>query len=166
MTNAFNEAVPLLHVQVKRKLGWRLSIVASTFALISALSFITAYAILKFKTEKDHDNLTYEEKEWNNFVESKKKCTFYNAFGPKIEWKNQIKYKKERISGSNWVLPIIFCSLACGLGAVANFYPKIDMYREAKGAFGRTLDKILTQADWSTPIGRGPSRLCSDWLIS
>merc|ERR550525_679480 len=103
------------------------------------------FCILKFKTEKDHDNLTNEEKEWNNFVDSKKKCTYYNAFGPKIEWKNQIKYKKERISGSNWLLPIMFCMLACGLGSVANYYPKIDMYREPKGAFGRTLDKILTQ---------------------
>ena len=28
---------------------------------------------------------------------------------------------------------------------VANLYPKIDMYREPKGAFGRTLDKILTK---------------------
>merc|ERR1711902_28179 len=62
-----------------------------------------------------------------------------------IEWKNQIKYKKERISGSNWLLPIIFCMLACGLGVVANYYPKIDMYREPKGTFGRSLDKILTQ---------------------
>ena len=145
VTNAFNEAVPLLNVHVKKKLGWKLSIAASTFALISALSFIIAYYILKNKTEKDHENLTNEEKEWNDFVDSKKKCTYYNAFGPKIEWKNQIKYKKERISGSNWLLPIMFCMLACGLGVVANYYPKIDMYREPKGAFGRTLDKILTQ---------------------
>ena len=93
VTNAFNEAVPLLHVQVKRKLGWRLSIVASTFALISALSFITAYAILKFKTEKDHDNLTYEEKEWNNFVESKKKLHFLQRFRTKdrMEKPNQVQ---------------------------------------------------------------------------
>merc|ERR1719411_335614 len=100
---------------------------------------------LRIKTDKDHENLTNEEKEWREFVDSKKKCTYYNAFGPKIEWKNQIKYKKERISGWNWVLPILLCLIACGLGVVANLYPKIDMYREPKGAFGRTLDKILTK---------------------
>ena len=142
---AFNEAVPVLNVHVRKKLGWRLSIAASTFALVSTLSFIISYGILKFKTEKNHENLTNEEKEWNCFVDSKKKCTYYNAFGPKIEWKNQIKYKKERIGGCNWLLPIVFCSIACSLGIVANLYPKIDMYREPKGAFGRTLDKILTQ---------------------
>ena len=46
VTNAFNEAVPLLNVHVKRKLGWRLSIAASTFAMISALSFIIAYGLI------------------------------------------------------------------------------------------------------------------------
>ena len=145
VASAFNEAVPVLNVHVRKKLGWRLSIAASSFALISAISFIIAYCILKFKTEQNHENLTNEEKEWHCFVDSKKKCTYYNAFGPKIEWKNQIKYKKERIGGCNWVLPIVFCLIACGLGVVANLYPKIDMFREPKGAFGRTLDKILTQ---------------------
>jgi len=28
---------------------------------------------------------------------------------------------------------------------VANLYPKIDIYREPKGAFGRTLDKIFSK---------------------
>ena len=145
VANAFNEAMPLLNVHVQKKLGWRLSIAASTFAICSATCFIIAYLILRAKTNKDHENLTNEEKEWREFVDSKKKCTYYNAFGPKIEWKNQIKYKKERIGGWNWVLPILLCLIACGLGVVANLYPKIDMYREPKGAFGRTLDKILTK---------------------
>ena len=145
VANAFNESMPLLNVHVKKKLGWRLSIAASTFAIISAVSYIIAYWILRSKTDKDHENLTNEEKEWAEFVDSKKKCTYYNAFGPKIEWKNQIKYKKERIGGWNWVLPIVLCLIACGLAVVANLYPKIDMYREPKGAFGRTLDKILTK---------------------
>ena len=145
VANAFNESMPLLNVHVQKKLGWRLSIAASTFAICSAISFFTAYIILRIKTDKDHENLTNEEKEWREFVDSKKKCTYYNAFGPKIEWKNQIKYKKERIGGWNWILPIILCLIACGFGVVANLYPKIDMYREPKGAFGRTLDKILTK---------------------
>ena len=145
VVNAFNQSMPLLDVHVKKKLGWRLSLAASSFAITSAISYIIAYWILKSKTFKDHENLTNEEIEWNNFVESKKKCTYYNAFGPKIEWKNQIKYKKERIGGWNWVLPIVLCLIACGFAVVANLYPKIDMYREPKGAFGRTLDKILTK---------------------
>merc|ERR1719422_2151092 len=145
VVNAFNQSMPFLNVHIKKKLGWRLSIAASTFAICSALSFMIAYWILRAKTDRDHENLTNEEKEWNAFVESKKKCTYYNAFGPKIEWKNQIKYKKERIGGWNWVLPIVLCLIACGLAVVANLYPKIDMYREPKGAFGRTLDKILTK---------------------
>jgi len=145
VVNAFNQSMPFLNVHIKKKLGWRLSIAASTFAICSALSFMIAYWILRAKTDRDHENLTNEEKEWNAFVESKKKCTYYNAFGPKIEWKNQIKYKKERIGGWNWVLPIVLVAIACGFGVVANLYPKIDMFREPKGAFGRTLDKILTK---------------------
>ena len=85
VANAFNEAMPLLNVHVQKKLGWKLSIAASTFAICSAISFIIAYLILRAKTNKDHENLTNEEKEWREFVDSKKKCTYYNAFGPKIE---------------------------------------------------------------------------------
>ena len=147
VTNAFNEALPLVNVHVKKKLGWRLSVAASTFAMMSTICFIVSYWILKKKTDKDHENLTNEEKEWRDFVDKKKKVTYYNAFGPKIEFKNQIKYKKERIGGWNWVLPIVLCTIACGFGVVANLYPKIDMYREPKGAFGRTLDKIMSKID-------------------
>merc|ERR1712126_128093 len=145
LETAFNNSLPFLDVHVKRKLGWRMSLAASAFSMVSAVSFIVAYWILSVYTHKDHDNLTNEEIAWKKFVESKKKVTYYNAFGPKIEWKNQIKYKKERIGGWNWVLPIFLCLIACVFAVVANLYPKIDMYREPKGAFGRTLDKILTK---------------------
>jgi len=142
---AFNESLPLLDVHVRKKFGWTVSLAASSFAIASAVSYMIAYFTLQRKTDKDHENLTNEEKEWRNFVDSKKKCTYYNAFGPKIEWKNQIKYKKERIGPWNWVLPITLCLIACGFGVVANLYPKIDMHREPKGAFGRVLDKIFSK---------------------
>jgi hypothetical protein len=145
LQTAFNESLPLLDVHVRKKFGWKMSIAASSFSMAAALSFMIAYLTLKIKTDKDHENLTNEEKEWRNFVDSKKKCTYYNAFGPKIEWKNQIKYKKERIGPWNWVLPITLCLIACGFGVVANLYPKIDMYREPKGAFGRVLDRIFSK---------------------
>eukprot|EP00092_Neocalanus_flemingeri_P001559 GFUD01001661.1.p1 GENE.GFUD01001661.1~~GFUD01001661.1.p1 ORF type:complete len:1153 (-),score=202.90 GFUD01001661.1:50-3508(-) len=143
--NAFNESLPLLNVHVQKKFGWQMSLAASAFSIASALSYIIAYYTLKQKTDKDHENITNEEKEWRNFVDSKKKCTYKNAFGPKIEWKNQIKYKKEVIGPWNWVLPITLCLIACGFGVAANLYPKIDMHREPKGAFGRVLDKIFSK---------------------
>ena len=145
LQNAFNESLPLLDVHVLKKFGWKMSLAASSFSMASALSYIIAYYTLKIKTDKDHENLTNEEKEWARFVDSKKKCTYHNAFGPKIEWKNQIKYKKERIGPWMWVLPITLCFIACGFGVVANLYPKIDMHREPKGAFGRVLDKIFSK---------------------
>jgi len=145
LKNAFNDSLPLLDVHVQKKFGWQISMAASAFSMASALSYIIAYMTLKNKTDKDHENITNEEKEWRKIVDSKKKCTYYNAFGPKIEWKNQIKYKKEVIGPWNWVLPIVLCIIACGFGVVANLYPKIDMYREPKGAFGRVLDKILAK---------------------
>ena len=145
LQGAFNESLPFLNAHINFKLGWRMAMAATAFAMASSVSFYITYYILGSYTHKDHENLTNEEKEWAEFVDSKKKCTYYNAFGPKIEWKNQIKYKKERIGGWNWVLPIVLCLIACGLAVVANLYPKIDMYREPKGAFGRTLDKILTK---------------------
>merc|ERR1712098_185109 len=54
-------------------------------------------------------------------------------------------YKKERIGPWTWVLPIFLCLIACGLGVVANLYPKLDMVREPKGTFGRALDKVLNK---------------------
>ena len=95
---AFNKSLPFLDVHVKKKLGWKMSLAASAFSIASAVSFIVAYWILSSYTDKNHDNLTNEEIVWKKFVDSKKKVTYYNAFGAKIEWKNQIKYKKERIN--------------------------------------------------------------------
>ena len=124
--------------------GWRVSLAASVSAMLSCVFFVIAYWILVSKTEKDHENLTNEEKDWANFVDSKKKVTYQNAFGPKVEFKNQIKYKREVIGGWNWVLPIVLCLLACGLAVLANLYPRLEMHREPKGTIGRQVDKILT----------------------
>ena len=123
--------------------GWRVSLAASVSAMLSCVFFVIAYWILVSKTEKDHENLTNEEKDWANFVDSKKKVTYQNAFGPKVEFKNQIKYKREVIGGWNWVLPIVLCLLACGLAVLANLYPRLEMHREPKGTIGRQVDKIL-----------------------
>jgi glucose-6-phosphate-specific signal transduction histidine kinase len=79
--NAFNESLPLLDVHVLKKFGWKMSLAASSFSMASALSYITAYYTLKLKTDKDHENLANEEKEWARFVDSKKKCTYHNTFG-------------------------------------------------------------------------------------
>jgi len=147
LQSAFNESLPFLDVHIQYRLGWKMAMAATAFAMASCIAFYTAYAILGTHTHKDHENLTNEEIEWKNFVESKKKTTYYNPFGAKIEWKNQIKYKKERIGGWTWVLPICLCLVACGLGVVANLYPKLDMTREAKGTFGRALDKLLFSVD-------------------
>lgn len=143
VAKAFNEAMPLVDIHVTKKLGWRFSMAASAFAISSALSFYLCYYILGNRTWADHEKITKEENEWKAIVESKKKTTYKNAFGDKIEWKNQIKYKKERIGGFNWVLPITFCLISCGLGVVANLYSKIEVYTEPKGSFGRILDDML-----------------------
>ena len=66
VVSAFNQSMPLLDVHVKKKLGWRLSLAASSFAITSAVSYFIAYWILKSKTFNDHENLTNEEIEWNN----------------------------------------------------------------------------------------------------
>ena len=142
---AFNDSLPFLNVHIKTKLGWNMSMAATAFSMASAVSFYISYWILDANTHIDHENLTNEEREWKAFVESKKKVTYLNAFGAKIEWKNQIKYKKERIGPWTWALPICLCLLACGLGVVAYLYPKLDMVREPKGAFGRALDKVMVK---------------------
>jgi len=145
LETAFNNSLSFVNVHVKRKFGWRMSLAASAFSMVSALSFIVTYWILSVYTHKDHDNITNEEIAWKKFVESKKKVTYYNAFGPKIEWKNQIKYKKERIGPWTWVLPIFLCVLGCGLSVMANLYPKLNMVREPKGRLGQAMDSVLAK---------------------
>jgi len=64
LTRVFDDALPLVKVQLEKKLGWKMSIIASGLAMAAALSFIIAFLILKFKTEKNHENLTNMEIEW------------------------------------------------------------------------------------------------------
>lgn len=145
VVNAFNEAMPFVKVHVKKKLGWKCSLAASVFSISAAFSFIICYFILAMRTSKNHQVLTKEEEDWKAYLEKKKLVSYTTAFGEKFERKNQIKYKKERIGGWTWILPITFCLLSCGLGVVANLYPKIDIYREPKGNLGRYMDKILQE---------------------
>ena len=63
---ALNNSLPFLHIHIKRKLGWKISVAASTFAMASAFSFLINYWILENYTYKNQDNI---------------------AFGPKIERK-------------------------------------------------------------------------------
>ena len=145
VVNAFNQAMPLVKVHVRKKLGWKCSLAASVFSICAAVSFILCYGILGIKTAENHHILTKEEEEWKAYLEKKKLVRIHNANGEKIERKNQIKYKKERIGGWTWMLPIVFCLLSCGLGVLANLYPKIDIYTEPKGNLGRYLDDIYRE---------------------
>ena len=40
---------------------------------------------------------------------------------------------------------ILLWLFACGLGGLANLYPKLEMVREPKGAFGRAIDKLMVR---------------------
>jgi hypothetical protein len=142
---AFNESLPFLKVHIQKKLGWKMCLAASAAAIASVLSFIISYWILKVKTHIDHENLTSEENEWKEHLESKKKVSYQNAFGDKVEWKNQIKYKKERIGPWTWSLPIMLCLVGCGLGIAANHHPKLDVIWEPKGRFGRAIESVMTK---------------------
>lgn len=145
LVRVFDDAIPLVKVHLLKKLGWKLSLAASAFSIAAALAFFVAYLVLKIRTDRNHDNLTNEELDWKHQLEKRNLVSFNTPFGQKIEKRNQIRYKKERIGPWTWVLPILLCLLACGFAILANLYPKIDMYREPKGALGRTLDKIVTK---------------------
>ena len=111
---AFNKSLPFLDIHVKRKLGWKISLAASAFTMASALSFLITYSILEYYTYKNQDNI---------------------AFGPEIDRKKQIKYENEQFAWWTWLIPIIICIIACGLGMLANFYSRFNMVIEPKGKF-------------------------------
>jgi len=135
--------------------------------MAAAISFIIAFLILKFKTEKNHENLTNMEIEWREELEKRQLVSFSTPFGQKIEKRNQIRYKKERIGPWTWVLPIVICIIACGFGVMANLYPKIDMYREPKGVFGKTIDSLLIKVnlfeDETRRVKEYGERECMPW---
>ena len=94
---AFNESLPLLSVHVQRKIGWMMALAASGAAISSSVCYMVSYAILSWFTSVDHENLTNEELEWKMMLKKKKKVTYKTGLGNKVEWANQVKYKKERI---------------------------------------------------------------------
>ena len=97
-----DESLPLLSVYVRRKFGWKMALAASGAAIASSLCFIVAYFILAWNTSNDHENLTNEEVEWKLMLKKKRKVMYKTALGDKVEWANQVKYKKERINGWTW----------------------------------------------------------------
>ena len=54
-----------------------------------------------------------------------------------------MKYKKERINGWTWVLPILLCSSACAVAVAGNFHPKVAVVVEPKGPIGRAIESVL-----------------------
>ena len=121
---AFNNSLPFLDIYIKRKLGWKISVAASAFAMASAFSFFINYWILENYTYKNPDNI---------------------SFPSKIERTIKIKYEKEQFAGWTWLLPIFICTIACGLGVLANFYPRFNMVIEPKGKFGQAIETVLNK---------------------
>ena len=105
VVNAFNEAMPHVKVQVRKKIGWKCSLAASVFSISAALSFILCYCILNIKTAKNHHILTKEEEEWRAHLEKKKLVSYTNAFGEKIEKKFE-KHIAENISKGSSLCPL------------------------------------------------------------
>ena len=139
----FNQSLPLLSVHVQRKIGWMMALAASGAAIFSSVCYIVSYAILGRFTNIDHENLTNEEREWHEMLKRKKKVTYKTALGDKVEWANQIKYKKERINGWTWLLPILLCTGACAVAVAGVFEPKLAVVVEPKGSIGRAIDSVL-----------------------
>ncbi|XP_040574191.1 uncharacterized protein [Lepeophtheirus salmonis] len=144
LTSLLNNNIPLATVTLERKLGWTLSMVASGLAMGSVVSYFISTIILYYQTKKDHANITNEELDWKREVERRELVVVRTPLGAKYEKRTQLKYKKDRISGWNWILPILLCGIACGFGYLANIHPKLEMHREPKGVFGRILESVLT----------------------
>ncbi|CAB4069316.1 unnamed protein product [Lepeophtheirus salmonis] len=144
LTSLLNNNIPLATVTLERKLGWTLSMVASGLAMGSVVSYFISTIILYYQTKKDHANITNEELDWKKEVERRELVVVRTPLGAKYEKRTQLKYKKDRISGWNWILPILLCGIACGFGYLANIHPKLEMHREPKGVFGRILESVLS----------------------
>ena len=140
---AFNESLPLLSVHVQRKIGWMMALAASGAAISSSVCYMVSYAILSWFTSVDHENLTNEELEWKMMLKKKKKVTYKTSLGDKVEWANQVKYKKERINGWTWFLPILLCTGACAVAVAGIFHPKLAVVVEPKGSIGRAINSLL-----------------------
>jgi len=97
-------------------------------------------SIVQIQTFKNHDNLTNEELEWKEEIEKRELVRIRTGVGTLLEKRTRIKYKKERIGPWMWVLPVLLCLIACGLGVAANLHPKLEISLEPKGSLGRMVD--------------------------
>ena len=140
-----NVMADFMIVTIKKKNGWNISMTATAFATASSVFFIIMYLTLKWKTNNNHDNLTNEELKWKKMLEENNKIEYINPYGPKIEFKNQMKYKRERIGPATWLLPIMLCILACGFALLANVYPRLNIRKEPKDSFMKHVEKIQSK---------------------
>jgi len=51
-----------------------------------------------------------------------------------------------------WVLPILLCLIACGLGISANLEPKLEISLEPKGRLGRMVDEAYRKMRFALVI--------------
>ena len=132
-------------ITIHKKNGWNIAVAASAFGIASSVSFIIMYSALKWKTNNNHQNLTNKELMWKKMLEENNTIEYINPYGPKIEFKNQMKYKRERIGPATWLLPIILCILACGFALLANVYPRFNINKEPRDTFRKHFGKITTK---------------------
>ena len=142
MVNLFNDNITVATATIKHNLGWKLAMSASGLALIATfLNWIVAL-VLMIRTDKDHENLTNAEKDWQYELQLRELVTIPTAFGNIYQRRTHLKYTRSRISPWNWVLPILLSLIACGFGIAANSYPKMEMTLEPRGPLGRFVNNI------------------------
>ena len=70
-----DDNIPIAKIRLHRKLGWDLSMAASSFCLLAVVSYIVVYFILVIQTDKDHENITNEELDWKYELEKREMIT-------------------------------------------------------------------------------------------
>ena len=70
---------------------------ANAFAITSALANAVATFVLQWQTSKDHEHITNSELDWKEELKRRELEQIFTPHGVKLERRNQLKYKKERI---------------------------------------------------------------------
>ena len=138
-----DENISIAKVSLAYHPGWQVAMAASGFSLIGTfLNWIVSLSLM-IMTNQDHINITNAEADWKHELD-RRNMVYDNGV---LQGKNHLKYKKSRISPWTWVLPILLTMISCGFGTMANFHPKLNITKEAKGNFGRSIEKIFREIE-------------------
>ena len=137
--------LPYAEVHLEYKLSTYLLMIGTTLSLLGATIKLIFAIQNKHTYKNDHEVITQKEKSWKKELEQRNLQTITTPFGDTYQAATHVKYTRQQLSPTKYIVPITLTVMACICGILANYNARFKINMTPKTQSITEVDNLLSK---------------------